>query len=65
MLILTRNVGEAIIIDGDIIIKILSHLNKSVRLGIEAPRHINIIREEVLHRKLWRNNPEELDKPSE
>lgn len=53
MLILNRDVGQSIIIDGDIIIKVLSQLPKCIRLGIQAPSHINIIRSEVLNKNLW------------
>lgn len=59
MLILNRDIGQSIIIDGDIIVKVLSQINKSIKLGIEAPEHINIIREEILHRR-WKQK--KLDK---
>jgi carbon storage regulator CsrA len=54
MLILNREVGQQIIIDGDIWIKVLSQCPKYVRLGIEAPAHINIVREEVLNHGIWK-----------
>ncbi len=48
MLILARNLGESIIIDGDIQIKVLE-ITKSgaVRLGITAPRKHQVYREEL------------------
>ncbi len=50
MLILTRKVGETIIIGDDIKIVIAAQVGKKVRLGIEAPEHIAIYREEVYNK---------------
>lgn len=50
MLILTRNIGEALIIDRDIIIRILGYQQRQVRLGIEAPRSIEVHRKEIMDR---------------
>jgi carbon storage regulator len=50
MLILTRRVGEAILIDGGVRIVVLGNDGGGVRLGIEAPPAVGIIREEVLKR---------------
>ncbi len=47
MLALTRKKDEAIIIDGNIEIKILDVQGDKVKLGISAPKEINIYREEV------------------
>ena len=47
MLQLTRKMGEAIIIDDDIKIIVLSDGTSQVRLGIEAPNDIEIWREEI------------------
>ena len=47
MLVLGRKKGEAIIIDDQIVITINSVEGETVKLGIEAPRHITIHREEV------------------
>ncbi len=46
MLILTRRIGENIIIGNDIIIRVLD-INHQVKLGIEAPREIEVHREEI------------------
>ena len=48
MLILSRKQGEAILMDGGIRIVVLSTENGGVRLGIEAPEHIGIVRAEIL-----------------
>ena len=50
MLILSRKQGEAILMDGGIRIVVLSTENGGVRLGIEAPEHIGIVRAEILDR---------------
>ncbi len=47
MLILTRKSGEKIRIGKDIIISIVENSIGHVRLGIEAPRHIPVHREEI------------------
>ena len=50
MLILTRRKEESIIIDGNIKLKILSVNGNQVRIGIEAPEDVNIVREELLEK---------------
>ncbi len=50
MLILTRRAGEAILIDGGVRIVVLATDGSSVRLGIEAPTSVGIVREEVVQR---------------
>ena len=48
MLILGRRVGDAILIDGGIRIVVLAVDSRGVRLGIEAPRGIGVVREEIV-----------------
>lgn len=50
MLILTRRSGQAIQMDGGIRIVVLGIDSGGVRLGIEAPPEIGILREEVVQR---------------
>lgn len=47
MLILNRKVDEAIIINENITIKILDIVDGKVKIGIDAPKDINILRQEV------------------
>ncbi len=47
MLVLTRKKEEAIRIGGDIVIRIVSIDKNSVRIGIEAPKDMAILREEL------------------
>jgi carbon storage regulator len=49
MLILSRRVGETVLIDGDIKIVVLECTRNGVRLGIEAPANVTILRGELLH----------------
>ncbi len=48
MLILGRRPGDAILIDGGIRIVVLSNEGGTVRLGIEAPDSVGIVREEIV-----------------
>ncbi len=50
MLVLTRRTGESIMIGDDIEIKILDVSGEKVRVGIDAPREINVYRTEVFER---------------
>jgi carbon storage regulator len=49
MLILTRKLGESITVGDDIRITFLEAKGKHVKLGIEAPPHIAVHREEIYH----------------
>ena len=48
MLVLQRYPGQSIKIGDDVVIIILGSHHGSTRIGIEAPRGINIVREELL-----------------
>ena len=47
MLILTRKVGESIVIDDRITIKVVESKGGQIRLGIQAPPELRILREEI------------------
>ena len=51
MLILTRRQGEVIVINDDIRVTVLGIEGGSVRLGIEAPKSVEIWRQEIWERK--------------
>lgn len=48
MLVLTRKKGESIVISDNIVLTVLSVDGENVKLGIAAPRDIDIYRKEVL-----------------
>jgi carbon storage regulator len=48
MLILSRRPGESLVLDGGIRIDILSSDGRTVRLGIEAPPDVRILRAEIV-----------------
>lgn len=47
MLVLARRESESIVINDDIIIKVIAVRGKKVRLGVEAPRKIPVHRSEL------------------
>ncbi len=51
MLILTRRVGEAIMIGKDIEVRVLGVQGQQIRLGVQAPKDVVVDREEVTQRK--------------
>jgi carbon storage regulator len=58
MLILTRRVGETLMIGDDVTVTVLGIKGNQVRLGINAPKGVPVHREEVYARIVQ----EELDK---
>lgn len=47
MLVLSRKPGERILIGNDVKITVIRIGPNSVRIGIDAPGHLNIVREEL------------------
>lgn len=48
MLILRRKVGERLVLNGGISLEVLAVEGKRVKLGIQAPSTITVLREELL-----------------
>ncbi len=57
MLVLSRRQGESIVIGGDVVVTIIEVRGGQVRVGIDAPRSIEVHREEVF-RAVARENLE-------
>jgi carbon storage regulator len=50
MLILTRRIGEKLMIGDDIAVSILGVKGNQVRIGVQAPDHVAVHREEIYER---------------
>ena len=61
MLILSRKLGESIVIDGNIRVKIMRVDGDVVKIGIEAPASVPVHRQEV-YEEIQRNNQQALTK---
>ncbi|MBT1003778.1 carbon storage regulator CsrA [Paenarthrobacter sp. DKR-5] len=48
MLVLTRKIGEKLLIGEDIVVTVLDVRGDNIRLGIDAPRGVTIQRSEVI-----------------
>jgi len=55
MLILTRKVGEAVVIGDEITVRVVEVKGGQIKLGIEAPSQVAIHREEVYRRIIDEN----------
>ena len=62
MLILTRLIGESIIIGDDIAITVLGIKSNQVRIGVNAPKTTSVHREEIYKKIIDERNQEEVDK---
>lgn len=49
MLILTRRVGESVMIGNDVTLTVLGVKGNQVRVGISAPKNVAVHREEIYH----------------
>jgi carbon storage regulator len=63
MLILTRRVGETIIIGNNITFKVLAFKGQQVRVGITAPKNVAVHREEIYELIKREQQGESGDKP--
>jgi carbon storage regulator len=52
MLILTRRVGETILIGDDVEVTVMAVNGSQVRIGIKAPKNITVDREEIALRRI-------------
>ncbi|MBS0577636.1 MAG: carbon storage regulator CsrA [Proteobacteria bacterium] len=59
MLILTRRVGETVMIGDEVTITVLGVKGNQVRVGINAPKHVAVHREEIYERIKREQHPGE------
>ncbi|MFT4820608.1 MAG: carbon storage regulator [Candidatus Azotimanducaceae bacterium] len=50
MLILTRRVGETLMIGDEVTVTVLAVKGNQVRIGVDAPKHVAVHREEIYQR---------------
>ncbi len=50
MLILTRRVGETVMIGDEVTVTVLGVKGNQVRVGVNAPKHVTVHREEIFKR---------------
>jgi carbon storage regulator len=63
MLVLTRKVGQKLIILDNIEVTVLETKGDAVKLGINAPRHVSIYREEI-YQEIKKVNQQATQTPS-
>ncbi len=51
MLVLSRKVGEKLVIDGNITVEVVKIQGNRISLGIVAPSNVKILRDELKHPK--------------
>lgn len=58
MLILTRRVGETVMIGGEVTVTVLGVKGNQVRIGVNAPKDVAVHREEIYERIKREGDPD-------
>ena len=61
MLILTRRIGESLVINDNIVVTVLGIRGNQIRIGIKAPKDVPVHREEIQERIAQAKNGKEMD----
>ena len=61
MLILTRRIGESLVVGNNVTITVLGVKGNQVRVGVNAPKEISVHREEIYKRIQEEKNQKESD----
>ena len=61
MLLLSRKVGESIIVNDDVLITIVEVGRGRVQIGVKAPSYVPVYREEIVRRMVDKGEIEPLD----
>lgn len=64
MLILTRKIGQSLIIGDDIEVKVVSIDGENIKIGISAPKDVSVVRKELLEVKDENKKAAHIDKSS-
>jgi carbon storage regulator len=59
MLVLSRRLGESIVIDGRITVTVVAFRGDKIRLGITAPDDVQVDRSEIHERIVWERRAQE------
>jgi carbon storage regulator len=57
MLILTRRVGETVMIGKDVSVMVIGVKGRQIRIGINAPKDVTVHRKEIYHRIRHERHP--------
>lgn len=56
MLVLSRRPAERIFIGPDITVTVIGWDGRKARIGIEAPKEVRVMREELVEREKWKTD---------